>query len=185
MKKDTYSEIELVGLIKEKNQKAFSYLYDNYSQAMFSVILFLVKDKEEAEDVLQNSFLKIWNNFESYDADKGRLFTWMVNITRNLSIDTLRSKNYKNKNKIQELKENVYTHDYVINEEKMHDGIGLKKTVNFLNSSEKELIELAYYEGYTQKEISEMLNMPLGSVKTKIRHALLNLRVLHKENGYC
>lgn len=174
IKKDTYTEIDLVSLIKEKNQKAFSYLYDTYSTSLFSVILFLIKDKEESEEILRNSFLEIWNNFDSYDSDKGRLFTWMVNIARNLSINSMRSKDYEIK--IQKLKENVYTEEYIFSEKKMNSGTGLKKAINGLSSIEKELIELAYYEGRKQKEISETLNIPIDSVKTEIRLALLKLR---------
>lgn len=174
IKKDTYTEIDLISLIKEKNQKAFSYLYDTYSQSLFSIIIFLIKDKEESEDILRNSFLEIWNNFDSYESDKERLFTWMITIARKLSIETLRSKDYEIK--IQELKENVYTEEYVFTEKKMNNGTVLKKAVNGLNSIEKELIELAYYEGRKQKEISETLNIPIDSVKTEIRLALLKLR---------
>lgn len=174
IKKDTYTEIDLISLIKEKNQKAFSYLYDTYSKSLFSVIVFLIKDKEESEDILRNSFLEIWNNFDSYESDKERLFTWMITIARKLSIETLRSKDYEIK--IQELKENVYTEEYVFTEKKMNNGTVLKKAVNGLNSIEKELIELAYYEGRKQKEISETLNIPIDSVKTEIRLALLKLR---------
>ena len=172
--KNTYTQIDLICLIKEKNQTAFSYLYDTYSTSLFSVILFLIKDKEESEEILRNSFLEIWNKFDSYDSDKGRLFTWMINIARNLSIETLRSKDYKIK--IQELKENVYKEEYVFTEKKMNNNNGLKKAVNGLNSIEKELIELAYYEGRKQKEIAETLNIPIDSVKTEIRLALLKLR---------
>lgn len=166
IKKDTFTEIDLINLIKERNQKAFAYLYDTYSQSLFSVILFLIKDKEESEDILRNSFLEIWNNFDSYDADKGGLFTWMINIARNLSIETIRLKDYEIK--IQEFKENVYTEEYVFTEKQMNNGTGLKKAVNGLNSIEKELIELAYYEGRKQKEISETLNIPIDSVKTEL-----------------
>ena len=87
-----YSEEELVNLVLQKDQQAFSYLYDNYAGALNTVIFKMVENKELTEDVLQEAFVKIWNNFENYDKSKGRLFTWMLNITRNLTIDTLRSK---------------------------------------------------------------------------------------------
>ena len=90
-----YSEEELIYLLKNRDQSAFSYLYDNYSGALFGVIYKMVENRELAEDVLQEAFVKIWNNFSNYDNLKGRLFTWMLNLTRNLTIDTLRSKGYK------------------------------------------------------------------------------------------
>ena len=128
--------------INRKTLFGFFLLYDTYSTSLFSVILFLIKNKEESEEILRNSFLEIWNNFDSYDADKGRLFTWMINIARNLSINSLRSKDYEIK--IQKLKENVYTEEYIFTEEKMNSGTGLKKAINGLSSIEKELIELVY-----------------------------------------
>lgn len=96
-----YSHDDLVILIKNRDQKAFAYLYDNYSKALFGVLYQIVADVEETEDILQKLFLKIWDNFESYDASKGRLYTWMLNIAKNLAIDYKRSKS--NKNKIQNI----------------------------------------------------------------------------------
>lgn len=179
--KQTYTQDELIVLIRERNQKAFSYLYDNYSKALFGVINTIVNDQEESEDVLQNTFLKIWNNFASYDESKGRLYTWMLNIARNLAIDSTRSKHEKIKNKIQEPTDSVYHKNNLYTENNSHENIGLKNIVNNLKEDQKEIIDLAYYEGYTQEEISKKLSLPLGTVKTKVRQALLTLRDLTKK----
>ncbi len=179
--KQTYTQDELIVLIRERNQKAFSYLYDNYSQALFGVIQNIIKDQEESEDVLQNTFLKIWNNFASYDEQKGRLYTWMLNIARNLAIDSTRSKHEKIKNKIQETSDSVYHKNNLYTENNSHDSIGLKGILDNLKADQKEIIDLAYYEGYTQEEISKKLNLPLGTVKTKVRQAILILRDLTKK----
>ncbi|MEP6628752.1 MAG: sigma-70 family RNA polymerase sigma factor, partial [Ginsengibacter sp.] len=96
-----YSEEELIELLRNGDQSAFSYLYDNYSGALYNIIYKMLEQTELAEDVLQEAFVKIWNNFSSYDSSKGRLFTWMVNITRNLTIDTIRSKSFRKQSKIQ------------------------------------------------------------------------------------
>ena len=179
--KQTYSQDELIILIREKNQKAFSYLYDNYSKALFGVINSVVDNIEEAEDVLQKTFIKIWNNFESYDAAKGRLYTWMLNIARNLAIDSTRSKHEKIKSKIQSTSENVYKFENNLRtEDTTHDTIGLNTILNSLKEDHKVIIDLAYFEGYTQEEISKKLNLPLGTVKTRVRQALLKLRELAK-----
>jgi len=179
--KQKYHQDELIVLIRERNQKAFAYLYDNYSKALFGVINNIVNNQEESEDVLQNSFLKIWNNFDSYDASKGRLYTWMLNISRNMAIDCTRSKHEKIKNKIQESTDAVYHKNKLFVEDNSHESIGLKEMVDGLKSDQREIIELAYYQGYTQDEISKELNLPLGTVKTKVRQALLSLRELTKE----
>jgi RNA polymerase sigma-70 factor, ECF subfamily len=180
--KITYTNDELVSEIRNKNQKAFAYLYDNYSKALFGVIDSIVNNTEVSEDVLQNAFIKIWNNFDSYDATKGRLYTWLLNVCRNLAIDCKRSKHEQIKSKIQEPTENVYHHSKLYVEDKAHETIGIKEMVHELKDEHQELIELAYYQGYTQQEISEKLNLPLGTVKTKIRQAILILRELTKDN---
>lgn len=179
--KQTYTQDELIVLIRERDQKAFSYLYDNYARALFGIISNIVKDQEESEDVLQNTFLKIWNNFASYDEQKGRLYTWMLNIARNLAIDSTRSKHEKIKNKIQEASDSVYHKNNLFSENNSHDSIGLKNILDNLKDDQKQIIDMAYYEGYTQEEIAKKLNLPLGTVKTKVRQAILMLRSLTKK----
>jgi RNA polymerase sigma factor (sigma-70 family) len=170
----TYSEQELVAALKAKDDQAFSYLYDHYSGALFSVILPIVKLPESASDVLQEVFVNIWRKIGTYDPIKGRLFTWMLNISRNASIDMLRSKNYQNSQKNQEITDTVYSHDQVT--QTSIDSIGLSKFLGKLRPEQRVLIELAYFKGYTHDEISQIEDIPLGTVKTRIRNALLQLR---------
>ena len=162
-----YTEEELVMLLKQRQQSAFSYLYDNYSGALYNVILAIVPDRDLASDVLQEVFVKIWRQCESYDSAKGRLFTWMMNIARNASIDMLRSKNYQKNQQNRELTESVYQNagSSVTN----IDRIGLRKIVHSLKEDYKVLLELSYFEGFTQDEISKMLNIPLGDRKSVVR----------------
>jgi RNA polymerase sigma factor (sigma-70 family) len=175
----TYTESELVQLLKQRMPAAFNYLYDNYSGALYNVILSVLQDKELANDVLQEVFIKIWKQVNQYNPEKGRLFTWLVNISRNAGIDTLRSKSYNIQKKNHELTENVYTAAGTVNIET--DEIGLRKTVNRLKDDQKVLIELAYFQGYTQDEISKLLNIPLGTVKTRLRNALIQLKEFLKK----
>ena len=174
-----YNHDHLVILIKNRDQKAFAYLYDNYSKSLFGIIFSIIQESEESEDILQKTFLKIWDNFDSYDASKGRLYTWMLNISRNMAIDYKRSKH--NRNKIQNIDQTVYVLSTISIEEFSIDTIGLKKVVENLKSEYLILIELAYYKGYTQDEISKELDIPIGTVKTRIRKALLLLREELKE----
>lgn len=176
-----YHHDDLVVLIKNRDQKAFSYLYDNYSKALFGIIYAKVGDYEETEDLIQNAFIKIWDSFENYDSSKGRLYTWMINIARNVAIDFKRSKRSKNQN--QNVSNNVYEVNNRFTEDFSSDTIGLKVVVEKLNNDDLQLIDLAYYKGYTQQEISEELNIPLGTVKTKMRKALLILREQLKEKA--
>ena len=142
--KKHYNHDHLVILIKSKDQKAFAYLYDNYSKALFGVIFSIVQESEESEDILQKTFLKIWDNFDSYDASKGRLYTWMLNISRNMAIDYKRSKH--NRNKIQNIDQNVYVLNTIFIEECSIDTIGLKKVVENLKAEHLILIELVKQE---------------------------------------
>jgi RNA polymerase sigma factor (sigma-70 family) len=173
-----YSEEELVALLRDRNQSAFSYLYDNYAAALYGVIFRMVEDTPLAEDILQDAFIKIWNNFTQYDHTKGRLFTWMMNITRNLTIDTLRSKGYKKQKKISQDENSVTDYrDKSLNEARF-DTIGLRKQLQYLKPDQKIIIDLAYFNGYTQEEISKEMNIPLGTVKTRMRTAIIELRKL-------
>jgi RNA polymerase sigma-70 factor (ECF subfamily) len=172
-----YSEEELVAELQSHNQQAFAYLYDNYAGALNGVIVRLVENRELAEDILQEAFVKIWNNFSSYDASKGRLFTWMINITRNLTIDTLRSKGYKKQQQISTDENSVGNYADGTTSEKF-DSLGIRKQLGNLKAEQRTIIDLAYFGGYTQEEISKELDIPLGTVKTRMRTAMSELRKL-------
>ena len=169
-----YTEAELLAGLQSHDEQTFSYLYDRYSKALFSIILSIIPQHEIAEDVLQEVFLKIWRNIKSYDASKGRLYTWMLNIARNQSIDRTRSKEFNNRTKTTELSETVYNDRRTI--EADIDDVGLKKTLSNLPEESRKLLELAYFQGYTQEEISKLLKIPLGTVKTRIRATIIQLR---------
>ena len=173
----TYTEQELVLALKERNNQAFGFLYDHYAGALYSIIKqIIIGNNELASDVLQEVFINIWRKIDTYDQTKGRLFTWMLNIARNASIDTLRSKSYQNSQKNQELPDNVYKGAALPITQPNVDNIGLKKVLETLKPEHRVLVELAYLKGFTHEEISEMTAIPLGTVKTRIRNALLQLR---------
>lgn len=164
--------------LKEKDARAFGYLYDHYSPAIYGVILRIINEEELAHDIMQDVFVKIWKSIQQYDATKGKLFTWMLNIARNTSIDTLRSKTYKFDRKIQELGNNVNSVDSNLSVSTKVDHLGLNKVLATLKTEQRTIIDLAYFKGYTQEEISKELDIPLGTVKTRIRNALIQLRGL-------
>jgi RNA polymerase sigma-70 factor (ECF subfamily) len=172
-----YSEQELVAQLLQQNNQAFSYLYDNYSPALFGIICQIVPDKELANDVLQDVFINIWRKISSYDDSKGRLFTWMLNIARNAAIDKIRSRPYQDSLKNQPLAENVNSTAANSISPQVHD-VGLKKLINKLREEYRVLIDLSYFQGFTHEEIARMQNIPLGTVKTRIRSALIQLRTL-------
>ncbi|UMQ42384.1 sigma-70 family RNA polymerase sigma factor [Chryseobacterium sp. Y16C] len=179
--KTTYSEEQLIVLLKERNETGFHHLYDNYSGALYGVILRIVQSKEYTEEVIQDVFVKIWNSIHQYDSSKGRFYTWMINIARNTAIDYLKSKSFQNELKNQPLPDFVYNSKELSITNDSSDYIGFNNVLESLEVDKQELIDLAYYQGYTQNEISDKLKIPLGTVKTKMRNALIKLKDLLKD----
>ena len=162
--------------LQKGNQKAFERIYQLYSESTYGIIFSIIGEKDIAEEVLQDVFMKIWQNADSYDSSKGRFFTWILNIARNASIDRIRSKSFKNK------KQNLAADNFVdilesnSNFSATADAIGLKKYIEILKPVCKKLIDLLFFKGYTQKETADELEMPLGTVKTRNRACINKLR---------
>ncbi|MCF6131994.1 RNA polymerase sigma factor [Flavobacterium wongokense] len=167
---------ELLPLLLRKEERAFTLLYDMYSKSLFSIITNLISDREEAEDVLQEVFVKIWKNIETYNQSKGRLYTWMLNITRNAAIDKLRSKGFNNSQKNLSSDNFVHLLDDSNKLTNRIDSIGLREFVNKLKPKCIQLIDLLFFKGFTQQEASDELKMPLGTVKTQNRNCINDLR---------
>jgi len=172
-----YSEQELVALLKEQNNDAFNYLYDHYSGALFTIINQIVPDKDTASDVLQEVFVNVWRKIATYDETKGRLFTWMLNIARNAAIDKVRSKGYRDNQRTQPIAEGENAGMSISSNPVVND-VGLKKVLTTLNDEYRKLIDLSYFQGFTHEEIAKMLGIPLGTVKTRIRTAISQLRTM-------
>lgn len=165
------SEAELVKGLKEQRQEAFSYLYDNYSPALLGIIFALVGEQDDAENLLQDSFIKIWRNIHSYDPQKGRLFTWLVTICRNTALSHIRIKWKMPLVEIQSEDHKVYTESA-----NAKIDAGLINLIVGMEPAYRDVMRLVYFFGYTQQEASEILHLPLGTVKTRIRLALQYLR---------
>ncbi len=175
-RKISLTEDELVLALKNREKVAIEALYDMYSSSLFGVISRIIADTAVAEDVLQETFVKIWHSFNSYSTEKGRLFTWMVNIARNLSIDKIRSKDFKNQNKNQELENNVTFIDEQKNTVYKPELLGIKELVQTLKPEQKSILDLVYFKGYTHVEAADELGIPLGTIKTRLRMAIMELR---------
>ncbi len=179
-----YSEETLVRLLQERNPKGAAALYDMYSAVLFGTISRIIPDEVQAQDVLQESFLRIWQSFEYYQKDKGRLFTWMVNVARNLAIDCLRSKSYrKNQQTIgldgcEQMEVTAMDCDVRIDQGLIRGGVCK------LRNKEKDVVELIYYKGYSHAEVAQVLGVPLGTVKTRLMTALKRLRTFYVLNDF-
>lgn len=172
----TYNEAELVIALKKKENTAFRYLYLHYRGALLSIITQIIPDEETANDVLQESIITIWKNIDKYDPAKGRLYTWLLNVTRNTAINKIRSKEYKNSLKNESTENLVYKPEASFDIETKITQIGLRKMVREMRTEYRDVLELAYFHGLTQEEISRALNIPLGTVKTRLRNSILELR---------
>ena len=167
---------ELISKMQQGDEKAFERIYEMYSESTFGIIYNVVRETTVAEEVLQDVFIKIWDNSNSYSRSKGRFFTWVLNIARNAAIDKIRSKDFKNK------KKNLTTEFFVdVLEDqssfsKRTDTIGLQKFVDALEPLCQKVIEFLYFKGFTQKDTAQELNMPLGTVKTRNRICVNRLR---------
>jgi RNA polymerase sigma-70 factor (ECF subfamily) len=172
----SYTEEELVALLKQQSRDAFNYLYQHYSAVLYGVIVRVINDEQTAQDVLQEVFVKIWNNISAFNAEKGRIYTWMINIARNAAIDKLRSKGEIMKSKIHTGEDVVYNVQKGLKTEQQTDAIGLREMVGALKPEYNTIVQLAYFKGYTLDEIAKTLDIPLGTVKTRMRHAIQLLR---------
>lgn len=167
-----------MALLRQKDNSAFAYLYDHYAGALHGVVRQIVGDVELANDVVQEVFINIWKKIDSYDESKGRLFTWMLNIARNASIDKTRSRTFQQSRQQQALGA-AETAAYAVRPGQ--DDYGLKKVLYKLKDEQRMLIDLSYYQGFTHEQIAKALDIPLGTVKTRIRSALTQLRNLLNE----
>ncbi|WP_298352016.1 sigma-70 family RNA polymerase sigma factor [uncultured Dokdonia sp.] len=166
----------LIARFLQKDAMSFEKIYELYSESLFGVINSILHDKELSEEVLQDTFVKIWNNSDRYNPKKGRFFTWMLNIARNSAIDKTRSKAFKNQRK-------NHTAEYFVDILEARgsfntsvDAIGIQKFVDVLEPLCKKIIHFLFFKGYTQKETAEELEIPLGTVKTRNRICIKKLR---------
>lgn len=162
--------------LKQQDNAAFRYLYMHYRGALFNIILQVIPQNEVAADVLQEVFVQIWKNIEKYDEEKGRLFTWMLKLTRNMAINQTRTKNFKVHSKNEDITNYVSTIDKKTESQSGINHIGLRQQVHKLKPEHIAVVELSYFQGFKQEEIAEVLNIPLGTVKTRLRSAIIELR---------
>lgn len=170
-------EKEIVSLLQVQDSKGLVLLYEHYSPALYHVVLRIVRREEVAQEVLQDVFVKIWKQSNSYDVGRGRLFTWMSRIAKNAAIDKTRSKNFKATNRTDSIDNFVGDSVDFSNNINIKDS-GLRKVVSELDDKYHEIIDYLYFKDFTQSETSKALGIPLGTVKSRSRLALKALRQL-------
>ncbi|HKK44806.1 MAG TPA: sigma-70 family RNA polymerase sigma factor [Balneolaceae bacterium] len=179
---DSDDEIKLMRRIKQRDADALEELYDLYKRLLFGMVVSIVKKREESEDVLQEIFVKIWNKADSFNEERGNVYSWIVTLARNKAIDRIRSKGYKTQQK-----QSVSIHEPLFTlETDKHDPMEttifsdraelVKKALGEIPAEQSEVIKIAYYRGMTQSEIAEYLDIPLGTVKTRTRQGMIKLK---------
>ena len=164
--------MDIAALIKKRDESGLSMLYDKYAASLLGIIIRIVKSRDVGEEILQQTLLKAWNNINTYKEDKGSLFTWLSTIARNTSIDQIRLKKHQNQQDTLHLDDQTKEPSFTIATE----SIDVAKILGFLDQNQKEVLDLLYLQGYTQSAAAERLNIPLGTVKTRLRLAIRSLR---------
>ena len=169
-------EKHIVELLQERNDKAISLLYEHYGDTLYGVAKKVVRDEELAQDVLQESFVKIWKKSDSYDASKAKLFTWLFRITRNTAIDKLRSVNTKTDKEIQIDVSDVYNLGVDSIRPEFMD---VRENLDKIEDKYQIVLEALFFHGMTQQEASDELDIPLGTIKSRLKIGLRELKKIY------
>lgn len=173
----------LVQQLKEKNVDAFEELHKMYAENICGAINIIVRDEAIAKEICQDVFVKVWQKSHMYDSSKGRFFTWLLNMAKNAAIDYTRSKHFKNQKKNHSLDFFVDIYERPTeNDSRSSDYEGLKSLLKQLKKKCIELIESLYFKDLTQKDAAQKLSIPLGTVKSRNRNCLKELRKKMKDD---
>lgn len=189
--KNEQRDRSLLQRIAARDPNAFGELYDHYNSFLFGLILSILKKRTESEDLLQEVFTTIWEKSHLFDEKSGLGYTWICTLTRNKAIDRLRSKVYKEQSKQNTSLDDEDTHIYLYSNERnpLEDTIlneraeKVKNAMDQLSEKQRQVILVAYFEGKSQSEISEQFDVPLGTIKTRMRDAMIKLKSLLREEA--
>lgn len=170
---------DLARRLQRRDPEAMADLYDRFGRLVWSVIVAIVHDAAVAEDLVQETFLRVWNRVHAFEVGRGALGPWLLAIARNRAIDHLRSLSARMDRNAYELDVREHPSLFVDMEREVlntdHARL-IRKAIAKLSEKQQKVIELAYYEGLSQTEMAERMGEPLGTVKTWVRAALKHLR---------
>jgi RNA polymerase sigma-70 factor, ECF subfamily len=176
---DARGDRDLALRLQQRDPDALAETYDKYGRIAFAVILRIVRDAAIAEDLTQETFLRVWNRAAGFDAERGALGPWILTVARNRAIDYIRSTANRARKSAVEISATEMPASFVDLEAGLIDSDRarqLKAAFDRLNERQRQVIELAYFEGLSQSEMADFLGQPLGTVKTWVRTALQVLR---------
>jgi RNA polymerase sigma factor (sigma-70 family) len=178
------TEDQLVIALKNMDRGAMNSLYQMYSDSLYRVITTIVQIEEIAQDILQETFIKIWKSFSQYDPVKGRLYTWMARMARNLSIDYLRSVNYRNFSSNEDLSKLTQQIDQKFQILFNPETIGVKEMIRVLNEEQKNALDLVYFKGYTHVQAADELHISVGILRSRLQSSITLLRKTFNSEQY-
>jgi len=170
---------QLVERLKRREPQAMADMYDRYGRVTYSLIFRIVRNTAVAEDLVQETFLRVWNRVHAFDSERGALGVWMLAVARNRALDYVRSvdgRMAQSAYQLEELESPAAFADVEQNLLNIDRARLLQGALSKLNPNQREVIEMAYYEGLSQSEMAERMKQPLGTVKTWARSALKVLR---------
>jgi RNA polymerase sigma factor (sigma-70 family) len=178
------NDAELYDQVQAKDKKALSSLYDRYEKLLYSFSYRIVKDGGLAEEVMQEVFIKLWKGKAQYSEEKGKFSSWLLTMTRHTAIDLLRKQSKEPNFELDE-RDALHSDEASVEDqvEWKERGQILRTAVSKLKGDQKKIIEMFYFKGMTHKRISEEFDLPLGTVKGRIRLALKHLKTSLGEKG--
>ena len=169
---------DLISLVQTSDAEAFATLYDRHSQAAYCLAYRMMGEKQAAEDLAQEAFIKVWRRAGSYRAQKGSVRTWILSIVHNRGIDQLRShaSRRRTQEKIEASAASSQPSEAFAETWRNTQSEQVREALNTLPKEQLKILELAYFSGYTHVQIAELLNVPLGTVKGRMRLGLKKIR---------
>ncbi len=179
-------DLALLAQVSQKDQKALETLYAKYQRVVYSLVLRIVRDEDEASELLQDVFVQVWQKADLFDQDRGNFNTWLLTLAHNKAINTLRSKAYKKRalenrgdaDDIVKWAGDAATDTRTPLSEQIADDARTQvlEALRQIPEAQRQALILAYYEGLSQSEIAERLDVPLGTIKTRMRQGMLKLK---------
>ncbi len=169
----------LIDRLVAGDQSAIAEIYDAYGATLYGIVVRLVRDQAVAEDVVQDTFVAVWTRRSSFDASKGTLFTWMLNIARNRALDHLKSASVRLRSDAMEIQDDesvVYPVQAMTDIPSYEDVLDVTSVLGHLPEAQRQIVDLMFFKGFTQQEVADEHNIPLGTVKSRLRLAMVSLR---------
>lgn len=177
---------ERIVRVAKGDRRALEQVYDQYHRLVYSLALKIVRDPELCEEIVQDVFMQIWRQAAKYDPERGRFSSWLINISRNITIDRIRSA--RNRGMVSLVRPDESERE--VGDPLLPDVADLavttlhvREALALLSPEQREALDLAYWHGYTHTEIARKVRVPIGTVKSRLHHALLKLRTILKAEG--